>query len=127
MDILEKIPTFVTVGVLVVIFACLKRHERCARLQLWAVGWFLVFIHFLAQLLEPASGHVSPFLLALDLGALQGSAIAFLVSVSSVAEDYAKRTVLLLVIGLPSVAYAVLSCYDVQVRWPYIVCLVLCF
>ena len=127
MEILEKIPTFVTVGVLVVIFACLKRHERCARLQLWAVGWFLVFIHFLAQLLEPASGRVSPFLLALDLGALQAAAIAFLVSVSSVAEDYAKRSVLLLVLGVPSVTYAVLDCYDVHARWPYIACLVLGF
>src|SRR5271170_417459 len=127
MEILEKIPTFVTVGVLVVIFACLKRHERCARLQLWAVGWFLVFIHFLAQLLEPASGRVSPLLLALDSGALQGSAIAFLVSVSSVAEDYAKRTMLLLVLGAPSVAYAVLDCYDVHASWPYIACLALGF
>ena len=127
MEILEKIPTFVTVGVLVVIFACLKRHERCARLQLWAVGWFLVFIHFLAQLLEPASGHVSPLLLALDSGALQGSAIAFLVSVSSVVETYARRSLLLLVLGVPSVAYAVLDGYDVHVRWPYLACLVLCF
>jgi len=127
MEILEKIPTFVTVGVLVVIFACLKRHERCARLQLWAVGWFLVFLHFLAQLLEPASGRVSPFLLALDLGALQGAAIAFLVSVSSVVETASKRVALLLVLGVPSVAYAVLDCYDVHARWPYIACLAACF
>jgi len=127
MNILEKIPTFVTVGVLVVIFACLKRHERCARLQLWAVGWFLVFIHFLSQLLEPASGPVNPFLLALDLGSLQASAIAFLVSVSSVVEDSAKRTMLWLVLGVPAVAYAVLDCYEVHARWPFIACLAVCF
>jgi len=127
MNILEKIPTFVTVGVLVVIFACLKRHARCARLQLWSVGWLLVFTHFLAQLLEPASGPVNPVLLALDLGSLQASAVAFLVSVSSVVEDSARRTGLLLVIGLPSIVYAVLNCYEVHTPWPFIACLLLSF
>jgi two-component system, NtrC family, sensor kinase len=126
MGTLEKIPTFLTVGVLVIIFVSLKRHARCARLTLWAVGWFLVFIHFLAQLLEPGSGQVSPLLLALDLGSLQAAAIAFLVSVSSVVEDRAKRAVLLLVLGVPSVAYAVFNCYDFHVRWAYVVCLAAC-
>jgi signal transduction histidine kinase len=126
MGILEKIPTFLTVAVLVIIFVCLKRHARCARLTLWAVGWTLVFTHFLAQLLEPANGSVGPFLLAIDLGSLQAAAIVFLVSVSSVVEDKAKRAVLLLVVGIPSVAYAVFSCYDVHVRWLYIMCLAVC-
>jgi len=127
MGILEKIPTFLTVGVLVIIFVCLKRHARCARLTLWAVGWTLVFTHFLAQLLEPANGHVGSLLLAIDLGSLQAAAIVFVVSVSSVVENKAKRVVLLLVVGIPSVAYAVFACYDIHARWPYIVCLAACF
>jgi len=127
MNILEKIPTFVTVGVLVVIFACLKRHERCVRLQLWAVGWFLVFIHFLAQLLEPSNGQAGPFLLALDLGSLQASAVVFLASVSSEVESRVRRTVLLLVLGVPSVAYAILVCYGVHARWLFLACLAACF
>ena len=126
MGILEKIPTFLTVAVLVIIFVCLKRHARCARLTLWAVGWTLVFTHFLAQLLEPANGQVGPFLLAIDLGSLQAAAIVFLVSVSSIAEEKARRAVLLLVVGIPSVAYAVFTCYDIHARWPYIVCLAAC-
>jgi len=114
------------VGVLVMIFACLKRHTRCARLTLWAVGWTLVFTHFLAQLLEPA-GHVIPFLRAVDGGALQLSAVAFLVSVSAVVEDRAKRILTLLALALPSVSYSVLEAFDVQLRWPHAVCLVTCF
>ena len=125
MGILEKIPTILTVGVLVIIFVCLKRHARCTRLTLWAVGWTLVFTHFLAQLLEPANGHIAPFLLAVDLGSLQAAAIVFLVSVSSVVEDKVRR-VLLLVIGVPSVSYAVFTSYDVHARWPYIMCLAVC-
>ena len=127
MGVLEKIPTFLTVGVLVIIFVCLKRHARSARLTLWTVGWALVFTHFLAQLLEPDHGHVSSILLAIDSGALQAAAVSFLVSASSVVEDYAKRTLLLLVLGVPSVVYVVFTCYDVHARWAYVLCLIACF
>src|SRR5277367_5397607 len=127
MGILEKIPTFLTVGVLVIIFVCLKRQARSGRLTLWTVGWALVFTHFLAQLLEPDHGRVSSLLLAIDSAALQAAAVSFLVSASSVVEDYAKRTVLLLVLGVPSVAYVACTGYDLRVRWPYILCLIACF
>ncbi len=126
MGVLEKIPTFLITGVLVIIFVCLKRHARSARLTLWRVGWTLVFTHFLAQLLEPDHGPANSFLLAVASGSLQAAVVAFLVSVSVVAEDYAKRTLLLLVLGVPSVAYAVCTSYAVQARWPYILCLTAC-
>ena len=127
MGMLEKIPTFLTVGVLVIIFVCLKRQARCARLTLWTIGWTLVFTHFLAQLLKPDHGPVSSLLLAVDAGSLQAAVVAFLVSVSSVAENRAKRTLLLLVLGVPSVAYMVCTSYNVQATWPYILCLAACF
>ncbi len=127
MEILEKLPTFLTVGALVIIFACLKRHARCARLTVWAVGWALVFTHFLAQLLEPDRGHVSSLLLAIDSVALQAAAVAFLVSVSSVVEDSAKRTTLLLVLGVPSLLYSALFSTGSQARWIYVLSLIACF
>ena len=127
MDVLDKIPTFLIVGVLVIIFVCLKRHGSSVRLTLWTVGWTLVFTHFLAQLLEPDHGPASSFLLAVDAGSLQAAAVTFLVSVSVVAEDYAKRTLLLLVLGVPSTVYAVCACYHVQAHWPYVLCLAACF
>jgi two-component system, NtrC family, sensor kinase len=127
MTLLEKIPTVVTVAVLVGIFLALKRHSHSARLQLWMVAWFLIFTHFVAQMLEPATGDVSPFLLALDLGSLQAAAVAFVVSVSAVAEDRGRRTLMLLVTGIPSVAYAILASYDLHARWPYVLCLSACF
>jgi two-component system, NtrC family, sensor kinase len=127
MDILEKLPTFLTVGALVIIFACLKRHARYARLTVWAVGWALVFTHFLAQLLEPDRGHVSSLLLAIDSVALQAAAVAFLVSVSSVVEDSAKRTSLLLVLGVPSLLYSALFSAASHARWLYVLSLIACF
>jgi two-component system NtrC family sensor kinase len=127
MNVLEKIPTVLTVAVLVVIFACLKRHARSARLHLWMAGWVLIFTHFFANILEPDTGPISPLLLAVDLGALQAAAIAFLASLSQVAEDKIKCSILLLVAGLPTVAYAVLASYEVHARWPFIVCLAACY
>lgn len=127
MTILEKIPTVITVAVLVVIFYFLKRHARSARLNLWMAGWVLVFLHFVAQLAEPATGTVSPHLLVVDLGCLQAAAIVFLTSVSIVVEDKLRRTLLLGIAGIPSVLYAVVAAYDVHARWPYIICLVACF
>jgi two-component system, NtrC family, sensor kinase len=127
MDILEKLPTFLTVGALVIIFACLKRHSRCARLTTWVAAWALVFTHFLAQLLEPDRGHVSSILLAIDSVTLQAAAVAFLVSVSSVVEDSAKRTTLLLVLGVPSLFYSALAATGSQARWLYVVSLIACF
>lgn len=127
MGVLEKIPTFLIVGVLVIIFVCLKRQTRSPRLTLWTVGWTLVFTHFLAQLLEPDHGPANSFLLAVDSGSLQAAAVTFLVSVSAVVEDFAKRSLLLLVVGVPSVVYVVCTCYDVQARWLYVLCLAACF
>jgi len=127
MGILEKIPTFLTVGVLVIIFVCLKRQARSAQLTLWTLGWALVFTHFLAQLLEPDGGRVSSHLLAIDSGSLQAAAVIFLISVSPVVEDYAKRTLVLFMIGAPSIAYVACAGYDVHERWAYVLCLVVCF
>ncbi|MFZ0277752.1 MAG: ATP-binding protein [Candidatus Sulfotelmatobacter sp.] len=127
MGVVEKIPTFLTVGVLVIIFVCLKRQARSARLTLWTIGWALVFAHFLAQLLEPDHGPVSSFLLAVDSGSLQAAAVSFLVSVSCVVEDSVKRNLLLLMLGVPSVAYVACTGYDVHPRWPYVLCLLACF
>jgi len=127
MGILEKIPTFLTVGVLVVIFVCLKRQARSPRLTLWTFGWALVFTHFLAQLLEPERGHVSSLLLAVDSGSLQAAAICFLVSVSFVVKNSARRIFLLFILAVPSVTYVACTAYDVHARWPYVLCLVTCF
>ena len=127
MGVLEKIPIFLITGVLVIIFVCLKRHARSGRLTLWTIGWTLVFTHFLAQLLEGGSGPANSLLLALDGASLQAAVVAFLVSVSSVAENYAKRTFLLFLLGVPSTTYAVCASYGAQAHWPYVLCLAACF
>jgi signal transduction histidine kinase len=53
--------------------------------------------------------------------------VSFIVSVSAVAEDKYKRNLTLLLTGIPSVAYGILSSFDVHTRWPYLLCLAICF
>ncbi len=127
MTVLQKIPTLVTMAVLVVIFYFLKRHARSARLNMWMASWVLIFVHFLAQLLEPANGQASGHLVAVEMASLQAAAIAFLVSVSSVLEDRFRTIMLLGITGVPSVLYAILDSYDLHARWPFALCLVACF
>jgi hypothetical protein len=126
MNILEKIPTVLSVGVLVVIFVCLMRHARSARLHLWMIGWCMVFTHFAMQLFEPSSGTVSPVLLAIDGGALQASAVMFLAAVATGIEASLKRKFILVLAGAPAVAFIVLDCFDLHARWPFVLCLVGC-
>jgi signal transduction histidine kinase len=85
------------------------------------------FRSFLIRSLRYLNGRtLSPF--PTEAGhSLQAAAVAFVVSVSSVAEDKGKRTLMLLLIGIPSVGYAILASYDLHARWPYVLCLSACF
>lgn len=127
MNLLDRAPTLITVAVLAIIFACLERQVRSARSRFWTFAWLLVFVHFLAQAFEPANGAVNPILGIFDWGALQASAVVFVVAASSVVEDRIKRLWLLLLTGVPSVAFTVVGSYDVKLRWPYVACLAACF
>src|SRR5260370_23046736 len=51
--LLDKLPTILVLAVLVGIFIALRQHGRSNRLRLWTVAWVLIFIHFVAQALEP--------------------------------------------------------------------------
>ena len=123
MNILEKIPTVLSVGVLVVIFGCLKRHARSARLHLWMIGWCMVFLHFIVLVFEPSVGAVSPVLLAIDGGALQASAAMFLAAVATKVETSLKRQLILVFAGVPAIAFIVLDSFDLRARWPFVLCL----
>jgi two-component system, NtrC family, sensor kinase len=125
MGVIERIPTCMFLCVLVVIFARLRRHSHSTHLTLWTVGWTLVFVHFLAELLEP-SGRAVSFLLPIDRGALQAAAVVFVVSACPLVEDRTSRTLLFLTLVVPSVSYAVLRADDVHLRWPYALCLFGC-
>lgn len=105
-QLLDKLPTILVLGVLVATFFSLRRHMPSARMQMWGFAWGLIFLHFFVQVLETRTGVAEQIIEAIDLSALELSGLVFLVSLSSFAEESAKRWVLLTALGAPSVLHA---------------------
>ncbi|MFZ0878950.1 MAG: hypothetical protein WA002_05605, partial [Candidatus Acidiferrales bacterium] len=57
-SILDKLPTILTLAVLVGIFLALRKHSTSARIRLWTYAWALIFIHFLIQVFETHTGTI---------------------------------------------------------------------
>ena len=123
----DKLPTILVLAVLVGIFVALGRHVKSPRLKLWTAAWGLIYFHFFVGLFEPATGNPPPIVLLLDEGALALSALVFVASLTSFAENTKLTAGLLALGGLPIAMYAAGDAYDRQWRWPYIICLAALF
>ena len=55
---LDKLPTILTLAVLVGIFLALQRTRLPTRVRLWTYGWALIFVHFVIQIFEGRSGTI---------------------------------------------------------------------
>jgi two-component system NtrC family sensor kinase len=114
-QLLDKLPTILVLGVLVATFFSLRRHMPSTRMKLWGVAWGLIFLHFFVQVLETRSGVVEQVIEAIDLGALELSAIVFLISLSTFADERLKRWAMLLTLGLPAVLHA----FGASLNWKH--------
>jgi len=93
--ILDKLPTILTLAVLVGIFLALRKHSSSARTRLWTYAWALIFVHFLIQLFETHSGTIEQIIESIDLGALELSGVVFAISMSRSVENHRRRNTLL--------------------------------
>src|SRR5262249_60341497 len=83
----DQLPTLLVLAVLVGIFVALGRHVKSERLVLWATGWILIFVHFLATFLVPSAGNVAAFVFGVSQGALALAALFFVSSLTFFFED----------------------------------------
>ena len=90
----NTLPSLIALAILVVVFRAILRQSTNERLHLWLTGWILVLVHFGAQFLDVGQGHWNRVATAVSLNALELASIAFLVSVSHVANN-ARRQFLL--------------------------------
>ena len=123
----DKLPTILVVAVMVGIFVALRRHVKSARLHLWIAAWVLIFSHFFVQVFEPADGNLTPLTFIIDLGSLQLSALFFIASLTSFFEDKKLTFNLLVLAGIPLMAYTTGLAYELDWRWLYISCTVILF
>jgi two-component system, NtrC family, sensor kinase len=123
----DKLPTILVLAVMVGIFVALRRHVKSPRLHLWIMAWGLIFVHFFVQVFEPADGNLTPLTFMIDLGSLQLSALYFVASLTSFFEDKRLTFSLLILTGVPALAYTAGLAYELNWRWLYISCAAIIF
>src|SRR6185437_14618484 len=123
----DKLPTILVLAVMVGIFVALRRHVKSPRLHLWIGAWVLIFIHFFVQVFEPADGNLTPLMFMVDLGCLQLSALWFVASLTSFFENRRLTFLLLVLTGVPALAYTAGLAYELNWRWLYISCAAIIF
>jgi two-component system, NtrC family, sensor kinase len=122
-SLFDKLPTILVLAVLVGIFVALRRHVKSPRLGLWITAWVLVYARFFAGLFEPADGNLSPGLFILETGSLALAALFFVASLTSFFENRRHTITLLILGGVPILAYIAGMGYEKDWRALYIICL----
>ena len=101
----NTLPNLIALAILVLVFRAILRQATNERLHLWLTGWILVLLHFVAQFVDVGQGLWDRVSSAVAFNALELASVAFLVSVSSAANDRRRRLLLAAVIGIPAVVY----------------------
>jgi len=118
-DPLAKLPTVILLGVLVVIFAALLKQNKTFRFRLWFLGWAIIFVRFVLQMIWKFLGISMPVYAAIDLTALQVAGIIFMVSVSALAETK-WRNLYFVYFGSSVAVYAFSLTHGIESPWAYL-------
>jgi two-component system NtrC family sensor kinase len=114
--ILDKLPTILTLAVLVGIFLALQKHSASSRTRLWTFAWALIFVHFLIQVFETHTGTIEHIVESIDLASLELSGVVFVVSMLRSVENHFRRTVLLYLLAIPTAFHATAITFGWPVR-----------
>ncbi|HEY4742243.1 MAG TPA: ATP-binding protein [Candidatus Acidoferrales bacterium] len=114
--ILDKLPTILTLAVLVGIFLALQKHSASSRTRLWTFAWALIFVHFLIQVFETHTGTIELVIESIDLASLELSGVVFVVSMARSVENHVRRTVLLYLLAVPTAFHATAITFGWPVR-----------
>src|ERR1700683_3931864 len=118
---LDKLPTILTLGVLVGIFLALRKHSASSRVRLWTYAWALIFVHFLVQVFEGRAGFAEHVLESIDLGALELSAVVFLASMIRSVENRSRQILVMAGLGIPVLFHATVATFGWDLRGPMMV------
>ena len=114
---LDRLPTLLTLAVLVSVFLALRKHAPSQRVRYWTYAWALIFLHFLAEIYQPNNDTLLRTLNWVAWGALELAGIVFLVSMIEDVEDRTKRLGLLTLLGVPALFHLLAATFDWPIRW----------
>lgn len=113
---LSVFPDFLAIGGLVLVFASLLRRTQQTRLRYWLLGWMMILVHIVAQLLYlnvPALEHVGE---AVSLSMLLLTSVAFIWAGHDRRSGWVNGFAWSLLAALPDVVFVVLLAWGVEDR-----------
>lgn len=113
---LSVFPDFLAIGGLVLVFASLLRRTRQTRLRYWLVGWVMILVHIVAQLVYlnvPVMEHAGE---ALSLSMLLLTSVSFIWAGHDRRSGWVNGFAWSLLAAMPDVVFVVLLAWDVGDR-----------
>jgi diguanylate cyclase (GGDEF)-like protein len=117
------IPDFIAISGLVLVFGSLLRHSRQTRLRSWLIGWILILVHIVAEIVNSAlhEGKAADAALTVSLAMLLLTAITFIWAGNDRQTARLRNLYLMLLASVPEVALFGCLVYDVQSTGTYLV------
>jgi two-component system, NtrC family, sensor kinase len=116
-SILDRLPSILTLAVLVGIFISIRKHSPSPRIHLWIVAWTLVFVHFFVQVFEVHTGLTEGIIETIDIGALEIAGVLFAISMSITAQDSRLRRLLTYLLVVPVAVHAAGTTLGWHANW----------
>ena len=117
---LSVFPDFLAIGGLVLVFYSLLRRTQQTRLRYWLVGWVMILVHIVAQLVYfnvPALEQPGQ---AVSLSMLLRTSVAFIWAGHQRRPGWASGFAWSLLVAAPDVLFVVLLSYDNGGHGPYL-------
>ena len=121
----ERIVVITIMTILVSLFSWMYLRDRQQRMKLWMLGWVSILVHFAALTLREFHLLTAKPAMLVAIATLELAGLAFLLSVSAACATAGRRILLVLFVGVPSLAYTACLIFAVQHHLIYPALLVL--
>ncbi len=110
------VPDFLAIGGLVLVFASLLKRTRQTRLRYWLVGWIMLLVHIVAQLVNSnaGAGVLADAALAVSMSMLLLASVAFIWAGNDMRRAWSRDLSVTLLATAPDVAFFVCAVYGVE-------------
>jgi diguanylate cyclase (GGDEF)-like protein len=100
----STLPNLIALAILVAVFWTISRKQTTERLHLWLAGWILILLHFTANFFGADKDTSSNLLIAVSSDCLVLASVAFVISVSSIANTLRRQVITAIALSVPCLA-----------------------
>jgi diguanylate cyclase (GGDEF)-like protein len=112
---LSVVPDFLAIGGLVAVFASLLKRTRQTRLRYWLVGWVMILLHIVAQLINSnlPEGGGADAAMAVSLSMLLLTSVAFIWAGNGRSPAWSRGLSMTLLAAVPDVVFLACASYGI--------------